>query len=356
MSGENVLMMVRSNGDGKTTQSMSHRSAIVRVLESRPCTQGEIRGLLKESFGLDLSISQIWHTIAGLQKKSLRGKTVECKKTGKYKYYHLVDQSENDQPTIDGENLDQVIVSDSSQPTVESDVIQNDDTPVEPAVSQEIKLSLEEETNMADGFGLDWYSLISDLNRTGQGETLVGDQRRAILLGEYYARGLSLNRLASSIDKPVKDVKSYLRYYRFISSTDKTITSNISKQIFHEYWLQVVDPQDMKNRSKLSVVDEQGYFKFIERLVGKGEAPIKVTKKLAPPDVSTLKTVKQIRIELRRRYKEDIKTQLDWLKSLLGTDRSLYSPNGIAAAAYKLDEAFKGLEQFLAEIGVVKEA
>jgi hypothetical protein len=197
---------------------------------------------------------------------------------------------------------------------------------------------------------------MSGLDRTGQGETPAGDQQWAKLLGEYHAKGLSSNKIAGRLKKSVKDIKSHLRYHRFISGTDNSVTSSISKQMFDDYWVQVVDPQDVKNRSKLDTVDEQGYFKFIEGLVADGKAPVKITKKLAPPDVSTLKTVKQIRIEIRRRFKEDVKPQLDWLKSLLDTDRSLYSPSGIAAAAYKLDEAFKGLEKFLAEIGAVKEA
>ncbi len=290
MNGDGALTMVQSRVVDKAARPMSHRSAVVKILESRPHTQKEIQKILKESFGIDLPIGTLWGVLnVSLKNRSLRGKVVECKKIGKHKQYYLVDQSENDQP--DGD-LDQVDVdNDGVQSPVEPVTVQNGDVSDELVVPQEIKLSPEEEINMADELGLEWASLISDLNRTGHCETLAGDQRRAALLGGYHDKGLPSNKIASSIDKPVKEVKSHLRYCRFINNTDKSITSNINKQKFQDYWAQVVDPQDMKNRSKLDAADEQSYFKFIEGLVADGKEPVKIVKKLAPPDASTMKTI-----------------------------------------------------------------
>jgi hypothetical protein len=195
------------------------------------------------------------------------------------------------------------------------------------------------------------------------------DVRRAKLLAQYHAQGVSEKDLAACIEVGQQYVSRLLIYGRFMAFVCNTPAGVLIPEFrFRRYWTQMVNLKPFKGTPKDSAViesreaaraaEEHRVFTQIIEWVQAGKPP------LARPKAVMAKTPEQLRPENRqwksnlrkevnRIYHTEIQPEAKALRSLMRADRSQWAPTVIASRADRLERGMNNLLKSLREHQVI---
>jgi hypothetical protein len=207
----------------------------------------------------------------------------------------------------------------------------------------------------------------------GKSEAVLAyDVRRAELLAQYHAEGVSQRDIALCIEVSKSQVNRLLRYHRYLSMSP---TGDIIPEgRFRDYWRQMANvkrftgrlPKDaderaeaLRQREALCQQEEQRVFAQIVEWVQAGKPPMPRPKEVKPKTPEQLAAPKgwkqKIRREVNRIYRVDIQPEVKALSALLRADRSQWAPTMIAGRAQRLERGMDNLLKSLREHQLIED-